>query len=309
MTQSIIEIRHLRTFQAIAETGSVSRAGARLHLTQSAVSHQIKALESHYNLELFDRKTQPLKLTLAGERLLQLATLVLPMVAAADRDLARLLEGQAGQLRIAVECHTCFDWLMPAMDRFRAAWPEVELDIVSGFHADPVGLLLEDRADLAVVSDRDDSEQSVQYHPLFKYEIVGLVANDHLLAAQPVLQPQDFADETLITYPVPDDMLDVIRQILKPAGITPKRRTSELTVAILQLVASRRGMAALPAWAVQGYVERGYIAARPISDHGLWGCLYGVIRSQDTNRAYLADFLATMQAVCFQTLPGIEPLS
>ncbi|MBB5020119.1 LysR family transcriptional regulator for metE and metH [Chitinivorax tropicus] len=308
MTQSIIEIRHLRTLQAIAETGSVSRAGARLHLTQSAVSHQIKALELHYGLELFDRKTQPIKLTLAGERLLQLATLVLPQVAAADRDLARLLEGQAGQLRIAVECHTCFDWLMPAMDRFRAAWPEVELDIVSGFHADPVGLLLEDRADLAIVSDRDETETAVLYHPLFMYEIVGLVANDHPLAAKPNLAAADFAAETLITYPVPDDMLDLIRQVLKPAGVAPARRTSELTVAILQLVASRRGVAALPAWAVQGYVERGYLAAKAITSKGLWGRLYGAIRQQDAGRAYLADFLATMRNVCFQTLPGIESL-
>ncbi|MEW9898339.1 LysR family transcriptional regulator [Chitinivorax sp. PXF-14] len=309
MPQPILELRHLRTLAAISESGSLSRAAERLYLTQSAISHQIKALETHYGVELFERKSQPLKLSLAGQGLLQLAETVLPQVAAAERDLARLSEGQAGQLRIAVECHTCFDWLMPAMDRFREAWPEVELDIVSGFHADPVGLLLTDRADVAVVSERDNAEQGVAYRPLFGYEIVALLAKRHVLTARPSLVAQDFADQTLITYPVPDDMLDLIRQVLRPAGINPKRRTSELTAAILQLVASQRGIAALPAWAVQGYVDRGYVATRPIGEGGLWGELYGVVRTADVEKTFVADFLSTMRETCFKCLSGIVALS
>ena len=124
---SIIELRHLRTLLALKETGSVSLAAKRVFLTQSALSHQIRALETHFETPLFERKSNPLRFTPAGERLLQLASDLLPQVAAAERDLAQIIEGEAGELRLAVECHTCFDWLMPAMGDFRPMWPQVSL--------------------------------------------------------------------------------------------------------------------------------------------------------------------------------------
>ena len=148
---SIIELRHLKTLLALQETGSVSLAAKRVFLTQSALSHQIRALEQHYDTPLFERKSNPIRFTPAGERLLQLARELMPLLAAAQRDMAQIIEGEAGELRVAVECHTCFDWLMPAMDAFRTRWPEVGLDIVSGFHGDPVGLLHQGRADVAML--------------------------------------------------------------------------------------------------------------------------------------------------------------
>ncbi|WP_028535599.1 LysR family transcriptional regulator [Paludibacterium yongneupense] len=308
MKQSPLELRHLRTVQALAETGSVSQAAKRLFLTQSALSHQIRLLEEMYGLALFERKTVPLKFSPAGERLLALARTMLAQVAAAERDLARLRQGDAGELRVAVECHTCFDWLMPAMDIFRLHWPAVELDIVSGFHADPVGLLVSGRADLAVVSEAEEQDEVV-YLPLFAYEMVLIVARDHPLAGKRVWEAADFADETLISYPVPDAMLDLMRKVLKPAGVTPAaRRSSELTVAIIQLVASRRGVAALPFWAVKPYLERGYVVARRIGEKGLISELYAALRSADAELAYARDFVATVRETSFATLPGLSTL-
>ena len=138
MKPTFLELRHLRTLLALKETGSVSMAAKRVYLTQSALSHQIKLMEEQFGLPLFERKSNPLRFTAAGDRLIRLANEILPKVVDAERELARVKHGDAGQLRIAVECHTCFDWLMPAMDEFRQHWSLVELDIVSGFHTDPV---------------------------------------------------------------------------------------------------------------------------------------------------------------------------
>ena len=305
--QSLLELRHLKTLLAIRDAGSLTRAAERLHLTQSALSHQIRLLEDHYALPLFARKSTPLKLTAAGDKLAQLAAEFLPRIDQAERDIAKLREGEAGQLRIAVECHTCFDWLMPAMDDFRGHWPEVELDIVSGFHADPVQLLFEDRADLAIVSEAAN-EPGISYQPLFRYEMTALLAKDHPLAHKPWLSAEDFAGETLITYPVPDEMLDLLRKVLKPAGINPKRRTTELTAAILQLVASRRGIAALPSWSVQHYLERGYVVAKPITSQGLTSDLFAAISSEQAESAFISDFVTTMREVSQISLPGITLL-
>lgn len=303
----MLELRHLRTLIALQETGSVSLAAQRVFLTQSALSHQLKQLEAYYQQPLFERKSQPLRFTLAGERLLALARDLLDKVASAERDLARIRQGEAGELRVAVECHTCFDWLMPAMDSFRQHWPAVELDIVSGFHADPVGLLLTRRADLAIVSEAEP-QAGIVHQPLFAYEMVGIVARDHPLAEKKVWQAQDFANETLIHYPVPDEMLDLWRKVLLPARVSPLRRTSELTVAIIQLVASRRGVAALPFWAVKPYLERGYVVARRIGEQGLSSELYAALRSEDAGLAYMQDFLSTVRERSFATLPGLTVL-
>jgi len=307
MIQSILELRHLRTLVALRDAGSLTRAAELLNLTQSALSQQVRLLEDRYDTPLFERKSTPLGFTATGARLLELADDVLPRVDTAERDIARLAAGVAGELRIAVECHTCFDWLMPAMDAFRSRWPEVELDIVSGFHPDPVALLHQGRADLAIVSEPED-DTGIVHHPLFSFEILALLANNHPLVHKRFLEATDFAEQTLITYPVEDEMLDLVRQVLAPAGVQPKRRTSELTVAMLQLVASGRGIAALPLWAVKPYVDKAYVSARPVGRHGLIGCLYAATTETTATRAYIVDFVRLMRERSFSELPGIELL-
>lgn len=306
--QSILDLRHLKTLQALRQTGNLSRAAQLVNLTQSALSHQIKALENHYASTLFERKTTPLSFSAAGQRLLKLADAVLPLVDDAERDLARLLAGVSGSLRIAVECHTCFDWLMPAMDVFRNHWQEVELDIVSGFHADPITLLHQDRAELAIVGEAEEHEIGVKFAPLFHFEMVALLPHSHALLSKPWLEAEDFAAETLITYPVEDDMLDLVRHVLLPAGVNPPRRTSELTVAILQLVASGRGLAALPLWAVKSYLDRNYVASKQIGRDGFTCKLYAAIPERLAERPYLVDFVKIMREMSLLNLPGVSLL-
>jgi LysR family transcriptional regulator, regulator for metE and metH len=306
--QSLLELRHLKTLVALRDAGNLSRAAQLLSLTQSALSHQLKAIEEHYGTPLFERKSNPVSFGAAGQRLLRLAEVALPLIDEAERDVRRLVRGAAGTLRIAVECHTCFDWLMPAMDAFRVRWPEVELDIVSGFQADPVGLLHQDRAEVAIVSELDAAEAGVAAHPLFSFEIVALLPNGHALLARPWLAAADFADHTLITYPVPDDMLDVMRMVLQPAGIAPPRRTTELTVGMLQLVASGRGIAALPLWAVKSYLDRGYVASQRIGEKGLTGRLYAATPDHLAGRPYLDEFVQIMRETSLLNLPGVTLL-
>ncbi|WP_165089210.1 LysR family transcriptional regulator [Neisseria yangbaofengii] len=304
---SIIELRHLKTLLALEETGSVSLAAKRVFLTQSALSHQIRALENYYDTPLFERKSTPLRFTPAGERLLQLARDLMPQVATAERDLAQIIEGEAGELRVAVECHTCFDWLMPAMGEFRPLWPQVELDIVSGFHVDPVGLLLQHRADVAIVSEAEP-QTGITYFPLFSYEMVGICAKDHPLNHKNIWEAEDFSDETLITYPVPDDMLDLVKKVLKPKGINPPRRHSELTIAIIQLVASRRGIAALPYWTVMPYLEKGYVTSCKITSDGLRSELYAAMRTEDVHKSYIDNFCQIVRDRSFADLSGLSVL-
>lgn len=300
----MIEIRHLKFLAAVRETGSLTAAAARVNLTQSAASHMLAGLEHYLDLRLVERGRRAARFTPAGERLLLLAERVLPEMEAARADLRQLSNAPlAEQLRIAVECHTCFEWLMPAMDAYRKLRPEAELDLVGGFHAEPLSLLPENRADCVIVSE-NRKQSGIAYFPLFRYEMLALLPMDHALAKRAYLNAADFAQQTLITYPVPDRMLDLVRRVLKPAGIDPPRRTAELTIAILQLVASRRGLACLPGWAVENYIERGYVLAKPIGKKGLWGELYMAIRGRE--KSARADFAQTLRQTVRTALPGIK---
>jgi LysR family transcriptional regulator, regulator for metE and metH len=308
MATSALELRHLETLLALDECGSLSKAAARLFLTQSALSHQLKALENHYGAALVEKNIRPLRFTAIGQRLLALARTVLPEVAEAGRDIARLAQGHAGPLRVAVQCHNCFDWLMPAMDAYRSLWPEVELDIISGFVVDPLPLIERAEAELAIIHDKPQPQPHLAFSPLFRYESVALMSPRHRLAAKTWLEAADFADETLITYPVPDEMLDVMKHFLTPAGINPKRRTAELTVAILQLVASGRGIAALPSWTVGNYIERGYVVSRPIGDGGLRCELYAATSRASADTAYIREFIALTRTLSLTSLSGVSAL-
>jgi LysR family transcriptional regulator, regulator for metE and metH len=184
----------------------------------------------------------------------------------------------------------------------------VELDIISGFVVDPLPLLERGEAELAIIHDRPETQPHVVFSPLFRYESVALMSPRHPLASKQWLDAADFATETLITYPVPDEMLDVMKHCLTPAGINPKRRTAELTVAILQLVASGRGIAALPSWTVGNYIQRGYVVSRPIGQGGLRCELYAATSGAAAEAAYIREFVALTRSLSLTELAGVSAL-
>jgi LysR family transcriptional regulator for metE and metH len=302
----MLEIRHLRTLSALRSAGSLVRAAQLLNLTQSALSHQIKLLEDRYGGPLFERKSVPIGFTATGARLLKLADLLLPEIESAEREVARLTQGDTGQLRVALECPGCFDWLMPVLDQFRKRWPEVEIDLLSGLPSAPAEVLRGGAADLVIGAPCGAGFATL---PLFRYETLAVLAHKHRLAARRRLQAADFEGETLITYPMPAQRVDLIREVLQPAGVHVQRRTAELTAAVLQLVASRRGIGALPHWAIKHYVDDEYVIARPVGEHGLWSELFVSMPEAQQHKAYVLDFVHVIRAHCAASLDGIKLLS
>ncbi len=305
----MIEIRHLKTLIALRETGSLVEAAERLFLTQSALSHQLKELESRLECELFIRKSRPLRFSEAGKRILQLADDVIAKVAEAERDVKKLVHGEAGRLYMAIECHSCFNWLMPTIDIYRNQWPGIELDFSGGFTFEPLPALAQGDIDLVITSD-PQAIKGVEYVPLFGYEMQIALANNHSLIEKPFLQPQDLVDQTLITYPVARNRLDIFNQFLGPANLEPKAvRTSELTLMMVQLVASGRGVCALPNWVLAEYVLQGLISVRSAGLKGIWPTLYAAVREEQVQAPFVQDFLQDAQAHCLKNLQGVIQVS
>ena len=291
---------------ALRDTGSLVEAADRLFLTQSALSHQLKDLEDRLDCTLFIRKTKPPRFTSAGRRLLNLADEAMPMFKLAERDIARLAGGEAGRLHICIECHSCFQWLVPCMDKYRGNWPEVELDITGGFNFAPLPALVRGDLDLVITSDPVDLP-GITYVPLFRYEAMLAVGPQHSLAQQAFIQPSDLEEEVLIMYPVERDRLDIFTRFLDPSDVEPKEvRTAELTAMVVQLVASGRGVASLPNWSLAEYEPLNTVVAKSLGEHGLWATLYAAIREDQQDAPFMEDFLGTASDTCFETLQGIK---
>lgn len=291
------ELRHLRAVRAIHRSGGLSKAADILHLTQSALSHQIRGLENQVGVDLFVRRTKPLKLSAAGMRMLKLADRVLPEIDATEEEFRALLSGKTGRLHIAIECHACFEWLFPVLDAFRKAWPDVDVDIRPGLAFDALPALAREEVDLVVSSD-PEQHPDLEFSPLFDYEPVFVASSQHVLAQKKWIEAQDFCDETLITYPVDRSRLDVFSQVLMPAKVEPRAiRQVELTAVILLLVASNRGVAVLPDWVVREVRYNSDYVTRPLTENGLARRLYAATRSEDTIKPFMAHLLKLARTV------------
>jgi len=294
-----LEFRHLRTIRAIHHAGGVGRAAELLNLTQSALSHQVKGLEDQCGVELFVRRTKPLRLSAAGMKLLRLAEDILPRIDAVEEEFLALISGKSGRLHIAIECHACFEWLFPVLEKFRRAWPDVDVDIRPGLAFGALPALAREDVDLVISSDPEDID-GLTFTPLFDYEPRFIAASNHPVAQKPYVEAEDFRDEVLITYPMERGRLDIFTGLLSPARVEPRAvRQVELTAVILLLVASGRGVSVLPDWVLREVKYSNDYVTLPLTEHGMTKRLFAATRSDDATKPFMAHFMR---------LAGTEPL-
>ena len=300
-----IEFRHLRSIRAIHQAGGLARAAEMLNVTQSALSHQVKGIEEQCGVELFVRRARPLRLSAAGHKLLRLAERILPEIEALEEEFRGLRSGKAGRLHIAIECHACFEWLFPVLDRFRHAWPEVDVDIRAGLAFGALPALVREEVDLVVSADPEDLA-GVDFTPLFDYAPLFVAAAGHPLAAKPCVEAEDFIGETLITYPVERARLDVFTELLSPARVEPRAvRQVELTAVILFLVASGRGVSVLPDWVLREVRTSSDYITRPLTAAGVTRRLYAATRAEDTAKPFMAEVLRLAQGAPAALEPAV----
>jgi LysR family transcriptional regulator for metE and metH len=286
-----IEFRHLRTIRAIHQAGGLARAAEMLNMTQSALSHQVAGLEDQAGMELFVRRSKPMRLSAAGLRMLKLAERILPEIDAMEEEFRSLRSGRTGRLHIAIECHACFDWLFPVLEQFRRAWPEVDVDIRAGLAFEALPALNREEVDLVISSDPVKMD-GVTFNPLFDYHPVFVAAAANPLAGKDMILAEDFRDQMLITYPVARDRLDVFTEVLTPARVEPRgQRQVELTAVILMLVAANRGVAVLPDWVLRDVKTNADFVTRPLGPGVITKRLYAATRTEDVGKPYMAHVL------------------
>lgn len=287
----MLERNHLKVIQAVDQHGSVTAAAKHLHLTQSALSHTMRKLEQALGTDLWLREGRQLRLTQAGAYLLHTANRLLPQLEHAETRLRQFSEGKRGSLRIGMECHPCYQWLLKVVSPFLADWPDVDVDVKQKFQFGGLGALQDYEIDLLVTPD-PVYRPGLVFEPVFDYEQVLVVASDHPLATAPYANASDLRDETLLTYPVAPERLDVYTRFLNPASVSPWRhKTLETTDIMLQMVASGRGVAALPRWLALEYADRLPLAAVRMGPQGVDKQIFVGHRESDSRTEYLQGFI------------------
>lgn len=287
----MLERIHLTVIQQVEKQGSLTAAARVLHVTQSALSHSMKKLEQQLGIPIWRREGRSLQLTQAGQYLLTVANRVLPQLDLAEERLRLFAQGEQGSLRIGMECHPCYQWLLKIVSPYLTTWPQVDVDVKQKFQFGGLGALFGYEIDLLVTPD-PLFKPGLRFEPVFDYEQVLVVAKHHKLANADYVQPQHITHEILISYPVDIGRLDIYNQFLLPAGITPKRhKTIETTDIMLQMVASGRGVAALPRWLVEEYASKLDVVPVRLGPKGIPKHIYLGAREADISIDYLRAFI------------------
>lgn len=287
----MLERSHLTIIREVDRQGSLTAAASTLYLTQSALSHTIKKLEQQLGTNIWLREGRSLRLTQAGFYLLALANRLLPQLDVAEERLQQFARGERGTLRIGMECHPCYQWLLKVVAPYLAKWPDVDVDVKQKFQFGGIGALFGFEIDLLVTPD-PLFKPGLLFEPVFDYEQVLVVQATHPLASAAYAKPEQLTSEVLITYPVALDRLDVYNQFLMPAGISPKRhKTIETTDIMLQMVASGRGVAALPRWLVEEYADQLEIVPVRLGRQGISKQIFLGARETDDGVDYLKAFI------------------
>jgi len=285
-----IEIRHLKLMRAVVASGSLTKAGRELHLSQSALSHQLRDIESRLGTPLFLRVGKRLVATAAGTQLQRSAADVLRALELTEDAIQRLAGGHRGVLRVSSGGYTEYHWLPPVLKAYCRVYPHVEVQIAAGSAGDPMALLLDGRLDVGLVCHGHPDPRVVE-QPLFEDDLVVIVEPGHRLASRRFVMAADFAGETLLLER-PRDESPLYQRVLLPTGVKPARtQVVPQSGAIIALVTAGLGIAVLARWAVEPAVKSGVLCALPLTKDGERCCWSAAVLKEMADLDYVRDFI------------------
>ncbi len=293
----MLERVHLEILAAIKKHGTLTNAADSLHLSQSALSHSIKKLEGQIATEIWIKEGRTLRLTSAGEHMLKLAERVLPQFAHTERIIGQMAKGQLGSLRIGMECHPCYQWLLRVIEPFLERWSTVDIDVKQEFTFGGMAALHNYEIDILITPD-PVYKPKVEFIPVFDYEHMLVVSGSHHLAQFHKVEPEQLAGETLFSYPVEPLRLDIFSQFLNPAKCSVKKhKVIETTEIMMQMVAAGRGVCALPGWLIDEYAESLDIRALTFSKKGIHKQIHVGVRHGEKQIKFFSDFIELAKSI------------
>lgn len=258
---AFLELRDLRLLRAIADSGSLTAACAQLFITQSTGSYRVAELQRRVRAPLIIRRGRRAELTATATALLTAGRGLLREAETLEHWLAERTDEVRRTIRVAAECYTTYPWLPAAARRLRTQFPEHLVVPTPEWTSEPLEGLRADALDVAIVTSTADT-RALAVHPLWRDEMVAVMAVDHRLAQRPYVRPQDLQTEHLVLYDDDPATSWVLSGLLARVGVRPASTTAiPLTEGILALCEATDAVTVLAPWAAARATQSGALTS------------------------------------------------
>jgi LysR family transcriptional regulator, regulator for metE and metH len=304
--QPRLEMRHLRMLQAMARTGSVTRAAAMLGLTQSALSHQIREAERRLGLDLFIQRDKRMQMTPIAVALSEEAGRILAQLERLEQQIARDRGVMRHIVRIGCGAYSGYRWLPRFLKVFQQHAADIDIEVVADATQRPLQALQDRDIDVAVTSGNPDKSTTRSLR-LFRDELVLIMAPSHPLAGKSVIVAQDLSDQVYISYSAVAEKGHEYERFIKPAQVSYRSMLRvELTEAIVELVIGGFGISILSRWAVNHYLQSGALASARVTRKGLHVDWYAATRKSEPDDGGAWRMASALKSWCEQDRYGFS---
>ena len=261
-----IGLQHFRLVRTIVQEGSITKAAEILHLTQSALSHQLKELEKELKVPVFYRRGKKMLLSDEGQRFLCSAEKILTELSLLEEDLADFRQGRTGCIKISTQCYTAYHWLPAILHHFKQSSPGVSVQIMSEATVKPLDFLVNGELDVGIVRTKSDNT-GIYYEPIFEDQLLVVMHKHHPLAQKDFIEIADFQNEELfLAFADPaTGNVPVIGALMQMEQVQPKKiHYIHYTDAIIEMLHSNLGISIMADWIVTPYLKDKDIVLKPM---------------------------------------------
>ena len=290
-----MELKYLRLIKTIAEEGSIANSSEKLFLTQSALSHQLKEVESQLGFKVFHRTRNKWKLTEEGNELYDMACEVTSRIEKGLDSIQQLRNGSNGTINVSTECYSFYNGLSAFIQKMGMLYPEINVNLILEATFQPIPKILSNEVDIAIVTSKpvDESLTCLEVH---EDEIFAILHKEHPLSDLKHLETSHFSDLHLIIHSFPLESVYVYAKFLKPNHINPAKISAiPLTEVALEMVQANMGVMCVPKWAFKSFKLSEDLRFVKIGKHGLKRTQYLVARKADASKKYVNDFLVNFE--------------
>ena len=293
-----MDLRQLELLQAVAETGSFTRAGSRLHVSQSAVSRQILLLEEELNEPLFTRFGRHVQITPAGEALLQLSYRVLTDIRDTSANITDRRRTLRGTVRLVGGMTVCLYVFPPLIKAFKSRHPDVEINVAVGGNQRLLRRVRTGRADLALLSLPID-DTAVATVPVMREELMLVMPVDHPLADLPdPIDPEALAGQPFVMFEAGSNTRHTVEAFFLKERIKPRVVTETENVEIIKaMVAAGLGVSIVPVYSVEAETSRGTLRVARLKRAQLVRDTAWVYRAGERVPRLLQEIMATLESI------------
>lgn len=287
-----MEIKHFRLIKTIVEEGNIAKSSDKLFLTQSAISHSLKDLESQLGFPIFHRSRKKWELTEEGKELNNIGIKILNDLEKGFGKIDLLRMGASGTIKLSTECYSFYQGLPALIQKMGLLYPEITVDLILEATQNPISQLLSNEIDIAIVSDKI-SNDDLLFKEVREDEIFVILHKEHPFNKVDFLEPSQFSQAHLIIHSFPLESVYIYEHFLKPNKIAPLKISAiPLTEVALEMVAANMGIMCLPEWALRSFDLSDQLCLKTIGNNGLKRTHYLAIRKTDMDKKYIRDFIS-----------------